>query len=145
MSSDSWETPIDLFNELDKEFNFNIDLCATADNCKADFYGDYFELNMENYRNQSCFMNPPYSNPLPFISKAYEDSKHSKIVCLIKVDTSTRWWAVFWDYKTHAPKFGVEVRFFPKRIKFTPPAGLSGGSGPTFPSALVIMDRRGYA
>ena len=44
------------------------------------------------------FCNPPYSNPKPFIEKAWEDSKHCKIVCLVKCDPSTKWWSTFWDY-----------------------------------------------
>jgi len=34
-----WETPQDLFDALDKEFKFNLDVCANADNTKCDrFY-----------------------------------------------------------------------------------------------------------
>jgi len=184
--SDCWETPQWLFDELDKEFHFDLDLCATKDNSKCDAYGDDYlndcwEVKGTNttilgarigfdleYFNQegkcifpkTAFMNPPYSNPKPFIEKAWEDSKHCKIVCLVKCDPSTRWWATFWNYEKDAtgfpynklntnsfkrgPKPGCEVRFLPKRIKFDPPKGYEGKIGsPTFPSAIVIMDRRG--
>ena len=30
-----WETPQDLFDELDKEFNFQLDVCATKENAKV--------------------------------------------------------------------------------------------------------------
>lgn len=249
--SDQWCTPDDLFNVLDRGgeyqgiyfdgFNFDIDLCATKENSKCDWYGrNYLEsiyfnkttLQYTSYmdiKGKVCFMNPPYSNPRPFIEKAWEDSKHCKIVCLVKVDPSTKWWSTFWLYgvnryvyfdtkcceivksfirldendgynyvktdKYSGPKDGCEVIFFPKRIKFTPPRELiesgevwrignkwvkqchycpddgtigfshGGGeviehlcgchydentghrwinplSGPTFPSCLVIMDRR---
>lgn len=30
-----WETPQSFFNELDKEFNFNTDVCAVAENAKC--------------------------------------------------------------------------------------------------------------
>lgn len=214
MSNDSWRTPDDLFNVLDKggkfqnvefePFNFDIDLCATAENSKCDaYYEDYLTAK---YIDWDCaFMNPPYSNPRPFIEKAYSDSKYCKIVCLVKADPSTKWWATFWNYnhetfcrenRTHfdqmhlscpkckgtcryvysEPKPGCEIRFFPKRIQFDPPIELvnsgevwkvkgkwvqkcskmvcivgcieCGGkgyktlSGPTFSSALIIMDRR---
>lgn len=237
--SDQWQTPTWLFDELDKEFNFRIDLCANERNCKSQFYfEDYltnknpgqfcvneyetFEFIIDNLNGEfSCFMNPPYSNPKPFIEKAWEDSKHCKIVCLVKCDPSTKWWATFWEYsrdlcwrcvpknlyksgksaygdircgncgvrpnvyfpKYNGPKPGCEVRFFPKRIQFDPPQQLIDNgevwkvgnkwakecehcigtktinwpaiqcttckgkgyielSGPTFSSALVIMDRR---
>ena len=30
-----WETPAELFNELDAEFGFEIDVCATAENTEC--------------------------------------------------------------------------------------------------------------
>lgn len=115
--SDEWRTPQWLFDELNQEFNFDIDLCATAENSKCNWYcDDYlsdcvshivfnhsylgFPLNLiEEIDIKTCFMNPPYSNPKPFIEKAWEDSKHCRIVCLVKCDPSTRWWATFWNYE----------------------------------------------
>lgn len=157
--SNSWCTPDWLFKDLNTEFTFDIDLCATKENSKCGMYGtDYFRgwvshidghkcIELAELYNtklvQTAFMNPPYSNPLPFIEKAWKDSRYCKIVCLVKCDTSTKWWAVFWDYAKHAPKPGCEVRFFPARIKFDPPKGFCGKvSSPSFPSALIIMDRR---
>lgn len=195
--STEWQTPDWLFNELNEEFNFGIDLCCTKENTKCDVYCmDYLNiritqlLSIELLGRDTCFMNPPYSNPKPFIEKAWEDSKYCKIVCLVKCDPSTRWWATFWEYgvkrvcyntmkfgyietsckngwitepgacceqqvhkcpvcdegyyKYNGPKPGCEVRFFPKRIKFDPPKGWEGqASSPSFPSALLIFDRRG--
>lgn len=36
--SDEWETPQQFYDELDKEFNFNLDVCATDDNHKCQEY-----------------------------------------------------------------------------------------------------------
>ena len=33
-----WETPIDFYNALNNEFNFNLDPCATDDNHKCNKY-----------------------------------------------------------------------------------------------------------
>ena len=33
-----WETPQELFDELDKEFNFDTDLCASDKNAKCSHY-----------------------------------------------------------------------------------------------------------
>ena len=33
-NSDEWSTPLDFFNELNKEFGFNLDVCANPDNHK---------------------------------------------------------------------------------------------------------------
>ena len=36
--SDEWETPEAFFQELDKEFHFDLDACASDDNHKCDTY-----------------------------------------------------------------------------------------------------------
>ena len=33
--SDEWATPQNIFNELNNEFNFNLDVCATSENAKC--------------------------------------------------------------------------------------------------------------
>lgn len=167
--SDEWQTPQGLFDALNKGglyqgikfegFNFDVDLCATEYNSKCavfskDYLNDVGELIHERAESfylregfkywNACFMNPPYSNPKPFLQKAWEDSKHCKIVCLLKVDPSTRWWATFWNYNKGRPKLGCKVIFFPKRIKFEPPADTeTKATSANFASCLVIMDRRG--
>lgn len=95
-------------------------------------------------------MNPPYSIPRPFIEKAWQESKNCVVVCVVKVDTSTRWWGIFWDYDINCTKPGCEIRFLPRRVKFDASperieiARLEGKklNGPTFPTAIIIMDRR---
>lgn len=143
MSNDSWETPQDLFDELNEEFNFTQDLCAASYNkkCRA-YFNDLFCGASYTLFDHVCWMNPPYSNPKPFVQRAWDIAEHNLVVCLLKCDPSTQTWAIFWDYEKHQPRPGCQIRFFPKRIKFTPPVGVNGKSGPTFPSCLVIMDRR---
>lgn len=36
--TDEWATPQNYFDEINKEFNFNLDPCATKDNHKCDRY-----------------------------------------------------------------------------------------------------------
>ncbi|HXS60809.1 MAG TPA: DNA N-6-adenine-methyltransferase [Candidatus Sulfopaludibacter sp.] len=43
--SDEWRTPQWLFDELNKEFNFDIDLCATKENSKCkNYYTNIFAI-----------------------------------------------------------------------------------------------------
>ena len=37
-NSDIWETPQNIFNELDNEFHFTLDPCANKDNAKCEKY-----------------------------------------------------------------------------------------------------------
>ena len=36
--SDEWETPQELFDELNKKYKFTLDVCATAENAKCSNY-----------------------------------------------------------------------------------------------------------
>ena len=36
--SDEWATPQEVFDELDKEFHFNLDPCATSENHKCETF-----------------------------------------------------------------------------------------------------------
>jgi phage N-6-adenine-methyltransferase len=139
--SDEWQTPQWLFDQLNEEFNFDIDLCASETNRKClIFCQNYLSLNW-GISDVVGFLNPPYSNPYPFISRAIAHAKRgATIVALVKCDPSTKWWALFWDYEKHQPKPGIEVRFLPKRVKFDPPPGFKGKTtSPAFATAIVIF------
>ena len=74
------------------------------------------------------FVNPPYSNPLPWVEKAIEESNKGKtIVMLVKVDTSTKWFARLIEAK-------AEILWFSKRLKYG-----GGKTSANFPSMLVIL------
>lgn len=70
-SSDSteWETPKALFDQLNSEFNFEIDVCATYENRKCNNWlghgpGNIFTDGLKhNWGNMVCWMNPPYGEP----------------------------------------------------------------------------------
>jgi len=101
---DDWETPLELFNELDSEFNFNFDPCPL----NADFDGLKVDWGTSN------FINPPYERKLKeaFIIKAFEESKKGKLcVMLLPVSTSTK---IF--HKIIYPN--AEIRFLKGRVKF---------------------------
>lgn len=150
--SDSWETPQDLFDELNEEFGFNFDLCANANNTKC----LAFTPDVENYVSQiepiepmTYWMNPPYSrgSQAKCIKAAYEIAKYDGniVVCLIPARTDTKIWHQYvWDDQFHQPRLGVELRLLKGRIKFEkdgkPILDKHGRpqSAP-FPSAIVIF------
>jgi len=102
---DNWETPKDLYNKLNKEFNFDFDPCPLY----ADFNGLDIEWGKRN------FINPPYSKKLKdaFVKKAIDESKKGKVcICLLPVSTST---ILFHD---HIKPNANEIRFLKGRVKF---------------------------
>jgi phage N-6-adenine-methyltransferase len=124
-----WSTPQDFFEDLDKEFGFETDVCATNDNHKcAKFYTKESDGLSVNWTGV-CWMNPPYGREIgKWIRKAYESSlSGATVVCLIPARTDTKY---FQDY---CLPYG-EIRFIRGRLKF----GGSKNSAP-FPSAVVVF------
>lgn len=128
--SADWETPQWLYDELDKEFHFAVDVCATEKNAKC---RDFFSLEVDgleqNWRGV-CWMNPPYGRTIgKWVRKAYEESQNgATVVCLLPSRTDTAWWH---DYCLKG-----EIRFLRGRLKFSN----SKNSAP-FPSVIVIFRR----
>jgi len=124
--TDEWETPQDLFDELDKEFNFEIDVCASDSNYKViEHYSKLTDGLTSDWMGQRCWMNPPYGREIgKWIKKA---SENPLTVCLLPARTDTRW---FHDYIYNK----AEIRFLKGRLKFSG----SKNSAP-FPSMIVIF------
>ena len=103
-----WKTPSYIYDELNKEFNFDFDPCPLQHNIEK---WDGLEIDW----GKSNFINPPYSRKLKelFVLKAIKESKKGKTcVLLLPVSTST---ILFHDYILPNKK---EIRFIKKRIKF---------------------------
>ena len=60
-----WETPQHVFDALNKEFHFTLDVCANKDNHKCE---KYFDKDMDglkqNWSGEICWMNPPYGSTI---------------------------------------------------------------------------------
>ena len=112
--SDDHATPKEFYDELNKEFNFNDDPCPIQGSG-----------GLDREWGTRTYMNPPYSNPTPWVKKAYEESLKGKLVVgLLRGDTSTRW---FHDWVYGKAK----IRFVKGRLKFT-------GKPAPFPSIVAI-------
>jgi len=124
-----WETPQDFFDELNKEFNFTLDVCATKENrkCHTFISAKSLEIDWTTVSTGWKWMNPPYGRKIgEWIKKASEERK---VVALIPARTDTKY---FHDYIYK--KKNVEIRFIKGRLKF----GNSKNSAP-FPSMIVIF------
>jgi len=141
--SNYWQTPPELFNKLNEEFNFEIDAAAGLNNrlCSNYFSEENSALN-KNWIDygKSFWLNPPYGRALgKFIKKAYEESfKGVTVVLLVPARPDTKAW--------HNYCAKGEVRFIKGRLKFvnpTFPSYKENGdfklSPAPFPSAIVIF------
>ena len=123
-----WETPQDLFDELNREFNFTLDPCATKENAKCEkFYTKEDDGLSKDWSDEVVFMNPPYGKKIGAWIEYAHKSK-GLVVGLLPARTDTRWFHNF-IYEKH------KIRFIKGRLRFSN----SSNSAP-FPSMIVVFE-----
>lgn len=117
-SRQDWSTPKELFNKLNKEFNFEWDLAAEQDNALCNKFYSKEQDGLKQKWEGVCWLNPPYgdksSKMVNWIKKAYDDTQENPnliVVMLIPARTNTKWFA---NYIAQC----CEVRFIIGRPKF---------------------------
>ncbi len=108
-ASDEWETPQPLYDELNKEFYFQLDPCCTVKTQKApagygldtNFCGDTkvhtrqngLEVNWYQKGFRRSFVNPHYSQIGKWVAKCHAEMCNGCMsVMLIPGRTGTSWW-----------------------------------------------------
>ena len=124
---DIWQTPQKLWDELNKQYGFNMDCCASDDNKKCELFFDNFEESIKfQLDGHCCWMNPPFSKSYKMFSHFFKVV--NKGVAIYRCDNMETkiWQDVIFKYASWI--------FIPKRrIKYE---GIKG-TGSRFPSALV--------
>ncbi|WP_332075224.1 DNA N-6-adenine-methyltransferase [Klebsiella quasipneumoniae] len=127
--SDSWGTPIDLFDSLNAEFNFTIDAAANKFNALCDrYYTEEDDSLKQSWKGEVVFCNPPYSRTGDFLAKAKEAD-----IAVYVVGVRTQ--ASYFLHNVFASPFCYEIRFLHRGVAFIPP---DGGRDNSIRSALPI-------
>jgi len=128
--TDDWATPHKLFDELDREYGFTLDVCASADNAKCERFYTIADDGLTQPWHGVCWMNPPYGRTIGrWVHKARQSSREgATVVCLLPARTDTAWWHD--EITPHA----TEIRFLRGRLHFN-----GASSGAPFPSAIVVF------
>lgn len=132
-NKEEWETPQELFDRLNNEFHFDLDVCAISENSKCKKYYTPSDDALRQPWIGCVWCNPPYGRKIgSWIKKAHEEhEKHgSTIVMLLPARTDTKW---FHEYIYNKQ----EIRFIKGRLKF----GNSKNSAP-FPSMIVVFEKK---
>ena len=121
-----YATPWELFNVLDEDFHFDLDVCADKENHKCEKYLTEQDDALKMEWNGTCWMNPPYKTMKEWVAKAYSESRKDgcTVVCLIPSRTNTKWW--------HEYCAKGEIRFVKGRPKF-------GGCKHGLPQPLAVV------
>lgn len=130
-ATDLWATPQSFFDELDREFSFDLDVCALPENAKCERFYTPEQNGLQQEWQGRCWMNPPYGRKIgDWIKKAYESSlRGATVVCLVPARTDTKWW--------HDFCMKGDIRFIRGRLYFE--GGNGAGDRAPFPSAVVIF------
>jgi site-specific DNA-methyltransferase (adenine-specific) len=127
-----WRTPQALFADLNDEFRFTLDACATPDNALIPRFFSPEEDALSQDWEGVVYCNPPYGREISrWTHKARTEAERgATVVCLLPSRTDTRWW--------HEDVMQAsEIRFLRGRLHFDE----SGNRAP-FPSAIAIF--RGF-
>ena len=98
------------------------------DPCPIDWNKDLHACGLAMDWRNNTFVNPPYSNPLPWVLKAIEENRIAghTIVLLLKHDSSTEW------YRT-LHEAGAKFLLVNGRLKY------GTNRGAAFPSLLAVL------
>ena len=126
--TDLRSTPQTFYDELNREFWFTLDPCATDENHKCEkYYTKEQDWLKQSRDNEIVFCNPPYWREIKNRVKKWYFARGGVVVMLLPARTDT---SRFHDYIYHKS----EIRFIRGRLKFWD----SKNSAP-FPSMIVIF------
>lgn len=112
--SDSWQTPLRLYRNLDREFSFTIDAAASAANALHNKYWSAEDDALaQDWSGHTVFCNPPYSRVEEFLAKGREADT---AVFIIPARTGTTY---FLEH-VFSNKYCHEIRWCHRGIRFIP-------------------------
>lgn len=130
----TWETPQELFDDLNDIFKFDLDVCADEDSAKCKVYFNEEQDGLSQMWFGNCWMNPPYTREqAKWVKKAIEEvnaGNAETVVVLIPARTETVAWQKYIFAEAKA------ICFVNGRLKFS---GCSNAA--PFPSAIVLFGR----
>lgn len=129
--TDDWETPQEFFDDLDKEFCFDLDACADEKNHKcAQYFTREQDGLKQDWAGRTVYCNPPYGKEIgQWVEKSFLEvyvGSCKCVVMLLPARTDTKWFHRYIYNKS-------EIRFLRGRLKF----GGCKNCAP-FPSMVVI-------
>lgn len=123
-----WATPPEVFDPLNAEFGFTLDVCAHDDNAKCDRFYTVRDDGLSQPWEGVCWCNPPYGSGIgAWVAKARRSARAgATVVCLVPSRTDTAWW--------HDHVLGhAEIRYVRGRVRF-----VGAPHNAPFPCAVLV-------
>jgi len=148
-----WRTPQDLWEVMNQEWRFQIDVAAAEDNALVINYidkkTDALSKDVQwigkitpygiTRGHTRAYCNPGFRNPLPWVQKAYDEVEHHPsgvVVVMGRVAPSTGWWAF-------CAETADEIRLLTPRPQFIPPPGIPSSSNAQ-ENCLIVFRPKPY-
>jgi len=128
---DCWRTPPWLFRFLAERFGpFDIDLAGDEQNALCPWwfggYGMYFvsSFDMDWLRFRDGFCNCPFSDPLPWVTRAAELAPKGLSTTMVLPTHTNQTWGGLAEYATHRIEFIGRVAYYtPDGVEMKSPRG----------------------
>jgi phage N-6-adenine-methyltransferase len=128
--TEDWPTPQLFYDQLNEEFDFTLDPCATRQNAKCrTFFTKIHDGLRSDWGTHRVFCNPPYGRTMrEWTRKCFDASRKGALVVLLAhARTDTRWFHD-WVYGK------AELRFVRGRLRFG-----DGTQSAPFPSLVAVF------
>jgi phage N-6-adenine-methyltransferase len=127
-----WTTPQPIFDALNHEFHFTIDLCADEGNAKcASWLPRQTSLDGDWEGDGVAWLNPPYGREISLWTKKASNTRRT-IVGFLPGRTNAPWWH---DHVMQAR----EIRFVRRKVSFANVGGCKGV--PPWGAVVVVWER----
>ncbi|THA11311.1 phage N-6-adenine-methyltransferase [Rodentibacter pneumotropicus] len=137
-NKDHYRTARYVFNWLNLRFRFNVDGCANSRNALCSYFVteamNFLEFNCYTV-NSRIFVNPPYSDPMPFVKRSAElMAQGHLVVMLLPADKSTKWYKAIQENATEV------IDIIGGRINFLHPVTGEEVKGNNKGSIVAVFD-----
>lgn len=141
---DDRRTPREVFDPLNREFEFTLDAAASVDNALCDHYCGLHQTAWSYHGLARPSESTPYSDIRPWVEKALlEVEREAKVVVMLLPANRTEqgWWQDCVEPHRRAGR--IETRFLRGRLRFDTPshdyAKQPKGNRPPFGNVLLIL------
>lgn len=145
-ATDERITPDEIYVPLHERHHFTLDAAASASNTKCDKFYDLMSNGLsQTWAGEVVWCNPPYSNLLAWVSKAYGEvinGECPKAVLLLPANRCEQgWWQSFIEpWRDRGLSVRVKTSFLPGRPRFGWPEGrVTPKKGDRPPFGLVVV------
>lgn len=144
---DDRKTPLAIFEPLDREHHFTLDVAASKENARCErFYTLHDDGLLRSWANERVWCNPPFSRLEPWLAKAWSEMENGceLVVMLLPANRCEQpWWhrhvEPFRDGRKDRDGISLTTRFLAGRYSFRPPGQRLPIKGDRPPFGVVLL------